>query len=53
MLTEVREIDECDMEKFVTLDSSEGRIAILGGRPWALERDKVSNKLICTMETMQ
>ena len=31
---EMRKIDECDMEKFSTLDSSEKTIAILGDRWW-------------------
>ena len=30
MLEEMRKIDECDMEKFGTLDSSEKMTAILG-----------------------
>ena len=29
VLVEMRKIDECDMEKFVTLESSEKTIAIL------------------------
>ena len=32
VLEEMREIDECDMERFGTLDSSEKTIAILGDR---------------------
>ena len=35
MLEETRKIDECDMDKLGTLDSSEKTIAILGGRRWA------------------
>ena len=31
---EIREIDECDMEEFDTLDSSEKTIVILGDRWW-------------------
>ena len=31
---EMRKIDECDMEKFGTLDGSEKTIAILGERWW-------------------
>ena len=31
---EMRKIDECDMEKCGTLDSSEKTIAILGDRWW-------------------
>ena len=30
MLEEIREIDECDMAEFDTLDNSEETIAILG-----------------------
>ena len=41
----VRKIDECGMEKFGTLNSSEKTIAILGDRWWPQtakqERDKV------------
>ena len=32
MLDEMRKIDECDMDKFGTLDRSEKTIAILGDR---------------------
>ena len=32
VLKEMREIDECDMEEFDALDSSEKTIAILGDR---------------------
>ena len=43
----MREIDECDMEEFDTLDSSEKTIAILLGDKWwpqaaKQERDKTS-----------
>ena len=31
---EMREIDECDVEDFGTLDSSENTIAVLGDRWW-------------------
>ena len=31
---EMRKVDECGMEKFGTLDSSEKTIAILGDRWW-------------------
>ena len=34
MLEEMRQIDECEMEKFGTLDSSEKTIAIPGDRWW-------------------
>ena len=49
----MRKIDECDMEKFGTLDSSEKTIAILGDRWWPqtakLEGEKISKKftIIC------
>ena len=46
-LEDMREIDECDMEEFDTLDSSEKTIAILLGDKWwpqaaKQERDKTS-----------
>ena len=34
VLEDMREIDECDMEEFDTLDSSERTIAILRDRWW-------------------
>ena len=34
VLDEMSKIDECGMEKFSTLDSSEKTIAILGDRWW-------------------
>ena len=37
---EMREIDECDMEEFGTLDSSEKTVAIPGDRWWPQEGDK-------------
>ena len=44
-------IDECVMEKFGTLDSSEKTIAILGDRWWSQtaeqEGDKISKKFLC------
>ena len=47
MLEQVTKIDECGMEKFGTLDSSEKTIAIRGIRWWAQtakqEGDKISN----------
>ena len=50
---EMRKIDECGMEKFGTLDSSEKTIAILGGRWWPQtakqEGDKTSEKFICNI----
>ena len=45
VLEEMRKIDECSMEKFGTLDSSEKTIAVLGDRwpPTAkLEEGKIS-----------
>ena len=46
---EMREIDQCDMEEFATLDSSEKTIAILGGRWWPpaakQEGDEISKKI--------
>ena len=49
-MLEVRKIDECYMEKFGTLDSSEKTIATLGDRWWAQtakpEGDKTSQKLL-------
>ena len=46
----MREIDECDMEEFDTLDNSEKTIAILGDRWWPQtakqEGNKVSKKLL-------
>ena len=33
-IVEMRKLDECDMEIFGTLDSSEKTIAILGDRWW-------------------
>ena len=34
ILTEMRKLHECDMEKFDTLDSSDETIAVLGDRWW-------------------
>ena len=52
-ILEMRKIDECDMEKFGTLDSSEKTIAILGDRWWPQtvkqEGDKISKKCPCNM----
>ena len=46
---EMRKIDECDLEKFGTLDSSEKTIAILGDRWWPQtakrEGDKTSENI--------
>ena len=47
MLDEMRKIDECDMDKFGTLDRSEKTIAILGDRwPQTAKQqgDKISKK---------
>ena len=48
---EMREIDECDMEEFDTLDSSEKTIVILGDRWWRQagkqEGDKSSICFLC------
>ena len=47
---EMRKIDECDMEKFSTLDISEKTIAILGHRWWPQtakqEGDTISIKFL-------
>ena len=49
----VRKIDECGMEKFGTLNSSEKTIAILGDRWWPQtakqEGNKVSNTFLCNI----
>ena len=46
----MRTIDECDMEKFGTLDSTEETIAILGDRWWPQkakqEGDKISKNVL-------
>ena len=48
MLKEMRKIDECGMDMFGTLDTSEKTIAILGDRWWPQtakqEGDKISKK---------
>ena len=50
---EMRKIDECDMEEFGTLDSSEETIAILGDRRWPQtakqEGDKISKNVLCNI----
>ena len=47
----MRKIDECGMDKFGTLDSSEKTIAILGERWWRQtakpQRDKMSKTFLC------
>ena len=51
---EMRKIDECDLEKFGTLDSSEKTIAILGDKWWPQtakqEGDrKISKTFLCNI----
>ena len=48
MLEEIRKIDECDMEKFGALDSSEKTIAILRDTSWSSLRVEWNAKLKCT-----
>ena len=47
---DIRRIDECDMDKFSTLDNNEKTIAILGDRWWPQkakqEGDKISKKFL-------
>ena len=47
----MRKIDECDMEKFGTLDSSEKTMAILGDTWWPQtvkqEGDKTGKMFLC------
>ena len=49
----VGETNECDMEEFGTLDSSETTLAILGNRWWPQaakqEGDKSSKQFLCTI----
>ena len=51
MSEDMKEIDECDMEKFVALDTSEITIAVLGDRRWPQKAkqdgDKVSKTFLC------
>ena len=47
MLEEMRKVDECDMEEFGTLDSSENTIAIPGGR-WWLQTAKQKGDMMTT-----
>ena len=53
MSEEMRKIDECDMEKFGTLDGSEKTIATLGDRWWPQtakqEGDEMSKNLLCNI----
>ena len=49
----MRKLDECDIAKFGTLDSSKKTIAILGDR-WRpqtakQEGDRISNRFICNL----
>ena len=50
---DIRRIDECDMDKFSTLDNNEKTIAILGDRWWPQkakqEGDKISKKFPCNI----
>ena len=51
MLEEMRTLDECDMEEFSRLESSEKEIAILGDRCWPQtakqDGDRMSKQFIC------
>ena len=53
MLEKMRKVDECDMKKFGTLDSSEKTIAVLGDRWWPQtakqKGDKLSQKNLCNI----
>ena len=53
VLEGMRKIDECGMQKFGTLDSSEKAIAILRDRWWLQtakqEGDKINKTLICNI----
>ena len=44
-LLEMRKIDECDMEKFGTLNNREKTIAILGDRLWSQTAKRKGHKL--------
>ena len=50
---EMRKMDECDVDKFGTLDSSEITIAILGDRWWPQmakqDGDKIIKRLLCNL----
>ena len=43
---EIKQIDECDIEKFGTLDSSERTIAIVGKRWWPQAAEQEGDKII-------
>ena len=45
VLREMRNVDECDMERFGTLDSSEKTIAILGDRWWPQTAKQEGDKI--------
>ena len=49
----MRQVDECDMEKFGAHDSSEKTIALLGDRWWPQtakqEKDKISKRFLCNL----
>ena len=51
MLEMMKKVDECGMEKFGTLDSSEKTIAILGDRWWPQtaeqQGDQLSKRFLC------
>ena len=53
VVLDMRKIDEFDMEKFGTLDSSEKTIDILGDRWWPQkakqEGDKIIKKFLCNI----
>ena len=51
LVEEVREVDECDLQEFETLDSSEKTIAIPGDRWWpqAAEGDEARKKFMCNI----
>ena len=44
VLEETRQLDDCDMEKFSTLDNSEKTIAILGDRWWPQKAKQEGDK---------
>ena len=50
---EMRKLDECDMEEFGRLDSSQETMAILGCRWWPQtakqDGDRISKQFLCSM----
>ena len=48
----MREIDECDMEEFDTLDSGEKTIAILGERWWPQAAEQEGDKISKTFSVI-